>query len=245
MRIIFVATLATLAASSTVFAAGKDSLHVKASTTWNVSLDAEGHVVKLEQTSHVKPLLSEPLERAIRSWEFLPGHVDGVAAATETTLQVGITLDPVGEKGYAVRVDSVNMGGGFAKTNAPHFPASALRGGSKGMAALAVVEARYDEAGKVIAAELAPGAPKVDRAIGNAAVKSVQGWTFQPESVGGHGLAATVYVPICFTVAPQGNKAPDCPSWTPPGAHVAVADGGSFAPEPAATLKSDVIGHTL
>lgn len=245
MRIIFFATLATLAASGTVFAAGKDSLPVKANTTWNVSLDAKGHVVKLEQASHVKPLLSEPLERAIRNWEFQPGHVDGIAAATETTLQVGVTLDPVGEKGYAVRVDSVSTGGRIAKTNAPHFPASALRGGSNGMAALAVVETRYDEAGKVIAAELAPGAPKVDRAIGNAAVKSVQGWTFQPESVGGHGLAATVYVPICFAVAPQGSRAPACPSWTPPGARAAVAEGSSFALEPAATLKSDVIGHTL
>lgn len=34
---------------------------------WAVSLDAQGRVVVLKQTSQLKPILSEPLERAIRT----------------------------------------------------------------------------------------------------------------------------------------------------------------------------------
>jgi len=245
VRTILFAAFVILAMANAAFAGKNDSSPKKVGTEWNVSLDAQGHVVSLEQTSHVKAALSEPLARAIRNWEFEPGHVDSVAAPTETTLQVDITLEPMGADGYAVRVINAMTGGGIAKSTAPRIPISALRSGSHGFSALVVVEVRYNAAGKVVAAEVAPGAPKVDRTVSKATIESVRGWTFRPESVGGHALASTAYVPICFTVAPMGSAPPACPDWTPPGARGAVGNGGSFALEPAATLKSDVIGHTL
>ncbi len=246
MRTVLFTALVALAMSGAAHAAKDASSAIKVDTTWNVSLDADGHVVDLKQSTQVKPLLSEPLARAIRSWVFEPGRVDGRPAATETTLQVGVTLEPNASNGYVVRVDHVNTGGGIAKTLAPTFPVSVLRRESDTFSALAVVQVHYDAAGKVIGAEVAPGAPEVDRAVSDAALKSVRHWTFQPERVGGHALASSAYVPICFTLT-RDRRAPaaDCASWTPPGASTTVANGGSLALEPAATLKSDVIGRTL
>lgn len=239
------AVLVAFVIAQAAFAHKGESSLMKVDTSWNVSLDAQGHVVKLEQASQVKAVLSEPLAHAIRDWQFEPGHIDGVAAPTETTLQVGVTLEPMGRDGYVVRVDSAMTGGSLAKARSPRVPASFLRSASAGISALAVVEARYDANGKVIAAELAPGAPKVDRTVGKVAIDAVRGWTFQPERVGGQGVAAAAYVPICFQAGPEGRATPPCPEWTPPGARAAVGNGGSFALEPAATLKSDVIGRTL
>jgi TonB family protein len=252
MRSILIGGLAAFAIAGSLHAGTDAAAPLALDTTWTVSLDADGRVVELKQESRVKPLVAEPLERAIRGWSFEPGRVDGRPAATETTLNVAITLEPHGE-GYAVRVKNARTGGGVARTTAPTFPRSALPSrGSDVFSALAVVEVRYDEAGKVIAADVAPGAPKVRRDVGKAALDSVRRWTFRPERVDGHAIAATVYVPLCFTASVDSRKAMNaqCEKWTPPGARAGIGGDGSgvgeaFALAPAATLKSEVVGRTL
>lgn len=244
MRQVFFATLATLALVASAHAATEAAGPRTLDTTWKVSLDAQGHVVDLAQSTKVKPVLSEPLARAIRGWDFEPGRVDGQPAPTETTLYVTVRLEPQANDGYAVRVERVRTGGGIKKMAAPKFPMEAVRRHGDSFSAMVVVETHYDAVGKVISAGIAPDSPTAERAISNAALQSVRRWTFQPERVDGHGIASTAYVPICFAL---GNAPlPYCGTWKPPGAAgTDIGNGEAFALNPAATLKSDVIGRML
>jgi hypothetical protein len=65
-----------------------------------------------------------------------------------------------------------------------------------------------------------------------------------PERVGGHGVAASLMVPICYTVT-IGYPPPFECAWTPPGSRSKVDNGAAYALAPVTTLRSDVIGHTL
>lgn len=247
MRPTLFGALVTLALAGSAHADGDTAAPPRLETTWTVSLDADGRVVELAQESRVKPALADPLARAIRGWTFEPGRVDGRPAATQTTLSVAVTLEPQAD-GYAVRVTDARTGGGVARTTAPSLPRSAVPPrGRDVFTALAVIEVRYDAAGKVLAAELAPGAPQVQRDVARAALDSVRRWTFRPERVDGHAIAATVYVPLCFTASVDSRKAMNaqCEKWTPPGREAGIGDGAAFALAPAATLKSEVIGRTL
>ena len=244
MRHVFVTALAALGMVGSACAAAGAAAPLTLETTWSVALDASGHVVGVEQSSQIKPLLADPLAKAIRGWEFEPGRVDGKPAPTETTLYLDVTLEPGANDSYAVRVDGVRTGGAVSQIKAPVFPTSLLQHKSvleQNSAALVVVEAHYDQDGKVVSVAPAPGAPKVQKALSKAVMTAVKGWTFTPERVAGHGVAAGAYVPVCFAMAANGA---DCGKWSPL-AGADIGNGVAFALEPAATLKSDVIGRTL
>lgn len=239
MRQVFFAVLTTFGLAVSAQAGSNAAAASTVDTTWTVSLDANGRVVDLAQSTKVKPVLSEPLAAAIRGWTFEPGRIDGQPAPTETTLYVTVTLELQTGDGYAVRVASASTGGALDKVAFPSLSSRALRsiGASP---ALAVVEAHYDESGKVLEAKLAPDTPKIQRELSRAALSAARRWIFRPERVDGHAIAASAYVPVCFSIGGV-----DCPTWTPPGAQAGIGDGAAFALQPAATLKSDVIGRML
>lgn len=213
-------------------------------TRWSVSLDASGHVIDVKQKSQAKPPIADPLATAIRSWEFKPGSLNGDPAATETTLRVRVRLEPRGDDAFVVRVDRVGTGGDLDKTDAPVFPISVVKAHTGGFAATVVVEAHYDEAGNVVSVAPAPGTTKVDPSLTRSALKAVKGWTFAPERVAGHGVAATAYVPVCYWLAGNPRIRDDC-RWLPPGEGEEIGSGMAFVPNPSATLVSDVIGQAL
>lgn len=215
---------------------------------WKMSLDAEGNVVALKDDGSLKAALRDPLERAIRGWIFDPGHIAGRPAPTETGLTVDVSIVP-SAGGYTVRIDDARTGGRISPRAGDHkalprFPADAVR---LKLAAMVVVKANYDENGQVLSVE-----PQRDQGIGvigsleAATVVAVKRWIVSPERVDGHGVASSVMVPVCYTITSRssGSIDLDC-SWKPPGSNSKVDNGGAFALDPVAHLRSDVIGHAL
>lgn len=241
MRPNFSTALATLVLIAAVQVQADSKVPATVDSTWRVTLAADGSVTALEQETRLKPTLAEPLARAIRSWTFEPGKIDGKPAVTETTLYLTVGLDEQAE-GYAVRVDDVRTGGGIqiGSQGAPRFPVNELRDNT---AALVVVEANYDASGKVVSAHAVPGTQRVARDFDTAAVDAVRRWKFLPEKVGGRGIAATVRVPICFSAASRHSEAPDCAPWVPAGGKAATR--GAVTSDPAAKLRVDVIARRL
>lgn len=248
MRTTLCAVLAALAMTQVAFAGKDGSSPMKVDTSWNVSLDAQGHVVKLEQTSHVKPLLSEPLARAIRGWKFEPGKLDGKPVATETALTLEVSFLPVSD-GYSLHIDDARVGGttdaASLMRNPPRPPTEAFQK-MRGSVAMVVIKLDYDSDGHVVAVDALPNESlNAPSSMQRATVAAAKHWRIKPERVGGKGVASSVTIPICYSVG-YGLREPkfSC-SWTPPGSKTRVGDGAAFAAEPAAKILTDVIGRTL
>ena len=241
MRIARVALVGLLALAP--LAGAEEPLVVE--STWGVSLDASGHVVALESHGALKPVLRDPLAEAIRGWAFEPGRIDGQPAPTETSLDLSVALEADAGGNYQVRVVDVRIGAEVASSVPPRFPPRLVRRIKTPFSGLVVAEVRYDAQGRVLEAELAPGTPAADPLLQEAALESIRKWRFQPERVGGHPLAGSAWVPLCFTLTTSARHIPDCEHWTPPGANTPVPDGSAFALQPAATLRSEVVGHLL
>lgn len=205
-------------------------------TAWKLSLDATGRIVALEAEGPLKPVLHDSLARTIRGWSFEPGRVEGRPAPTETTLSLVVAVEPRGGDDYGFRVVSTHTGGGVDKIDPPWFPKGELKRSGPSFAVLAIVEVRYNEAGKVVSTRLAPGAPPVRRAFEEAAVAAVRRWTFRPERVAGRAVAATVDVPICFVSQySREDPAPACGQWASPDAGARSGADASEGPASAMT----------
>lgn len=215
-------------------------------TKWLVSLDAEGHVVGIEPAdATLVESARVPLERAIREWRFVSGRVNGTPAPTQTILTLDIALVPAGEDRFNVRIEDAHTGGDIAIKGArkpPRYPSDAIQHRWRGMVVLKV---DYDADGRVVASSPADGAPTVAMSLVRSAEKAVKDWAFSPEVVGGHALAGSAFVSVCFDIVPAGSRpSGDC-VWTPPGSKSALRDGEAIALAPATRLETDVIGHTL
>jgi hypothetical protein len=214
---------------------------------WKVSIDAKGEVATLQDRGHLDAAVRDPLEHAIHAWTFEPGRVDGQPAPTETMVTLDVTFVPSADGKYAVRIDDARTGGAVnvatAKKSPPRMPRDAIH---LGLMALVVVKADYDTDGKIVAVEPQPDQGiNASKSLQAATVAAVRKWTVDPEQVGGHGVAASLMVPICYTVT-DGRAPPEfAREWTPPGSRSKIDNGGAYALEPAARLKSDVIGRTL
>lgn len=250
MRHAFMASCAALAIAASgqaVTAAAAAPAPITIETSWDVSLDANGKVTEVAQHTTIKPILADPLATAIRGWAFEPGQIDGQPAPTQTTLQVSVEVEELANDGYAVRVLRASTGGRVDQMPPVRLlpdNAALIRSGS--FSSLVVLKIHYDESGSVVSAEPAPGAPEVQKSLSKSVIRAAKQWTFQPERVGGHGIASTVYLPICFSVRSANEKSDHgCQKWAPHEASGSIADGTAFALEPAATLKSDVVGRLL
>lgn len=242
MRSIWILALSCLTLSSPLPAADRRTAPIGIDLAWQVSLDAQGHVVQLEAVPNARvdrvPQIRAQLAKAVRTWQFLPGMVQGKPRTTETTLHVHATLVPVSDTTFRIRVDRADPGAGIAKRAVPHYPGAAARRHRIGEVILHV---RYDTSGKVISAIPVPSSPKVDPSLIVAAQKAAQHWLFQPETVGGHGVAGGVCLPFCFSVGADHAKC----DWAPPHRDVALGNGEALALNPAVHLITRVAGRTL
>src|SRR5262249_46556479 len=105
-----------------------------------------------------------------------------------------------------------------------------------------IVAAHFDANGHAQTVEPTADSPERDGLLVEAATDAVKRWTFQPESVEGHGVPGTVKIPFCFFMNRPSSSACD---WMAPGQTRPVADGEAFASDPVAKLASDVVGKTL
>lgn len=224
-------------------AAEDKPLHLSAS--WDVSLDAQGKVVALEGGKRLDAAVREPLQKAIRSWTFEPGRVDGSPASTDTALTLDLSFVPTADGQYSIRIDQARTGGKVGKSTPPRFPREAVR---PGLVALVVVKLDYDADGRVTSVEVVPDQGfNTSRALDSAAVKAARQWKVLPEKVAGHGVASSIMTPICYYVEPVGRhvEGDPCPAWTPPGSTSSVGQGEAYALAPTAKLVSEVAGRTL
>jgi len=213
---------------------------------WLVSLDAAGRVTAIEPTDGTLVEAARvPLERAIREWRFVSGRVNGVPAPTQTILTLDIALVPADDDRFHVRIDDARTGGDLAikgMRKPPRYPADAIQHRWQGMVVLKV---DYDTDGRVVASGQAAGAPTVAMSLVRSAEKAVKEWGFTPEVVGGHALAGSAFISVCFNIVAPGTRPNNDCAWTPPGAKSALRETDAFALAPATRLETDVVGHTL
>ena len=168
-------------------------------------LDASGKLVSIEWIG-TKPndrLVTAPLEAVIRSWEFEPGKVDGVAAVTETGLLLHVGLSRTAAGGLAVDIDEAHTGAFSVKQDPPAYPRDQAR---RGVQAQVVVNIRTDATGQITSATIAEyegsqSSTASRRDFEAAALDAVKSWTYRIERVGGNGLATTMRVPISFCMS--------------------------------------------
>jgi TonB family protein len=224
-RTLALLTLSAVAACA--MAADESAKPVDLTLQWSASVDADGKLTALAPVDEKYAELYKRLEADVRSWHFSSGKVDGVPAAAETTLTVHLHLTPV-EGGYHIDVRSAEAGPRYAKMTTPKYPDGALmshRGGG------VLIRATYDADGRVTKAETTEGGfPKPGNDIEHAALAAVKGWTFKPESIGGHGRAGVAIVPVCFSVGP-GPLETKC-RFTDPVSKRDVENGGLLAIDP-------------
>ena len=173
---------------------------------WRLGLDPGGNVTTLlPALVKASKALRTVLEPAIRNWKFTPGMVNGVPAATETTLRVNFSLVPSADgNAYSVKFNYVQTGGAPGDHNYPP-PMTWSQGQtikSEGhSSALVVLIATYDVDGKVIAVAPTDQSPVTKGSLLTLATKTLRNWNFVPERVAGTGIAGTVIVPFCFSVS--------------------------------------------
>lgn len=248
-----VASMPLVAAATDVPVSGKgvealakaDEADSRYRVRWTLSLDATGHVVDVKAGAQtLADVVRVPLEHAIRGWRFVPGKVNGEPAPTETMLTLDIALVPAGDK-FNVRVDDARTGGGVSiagPRKPPHYPPDAIQHRWQGMVVLKV---DYDGEGHVVATKPQEGAPEVAMSLVRSAEKAVKAWAFEPEVVGGHAIAGSAIVPVCFEIVPHGTRPEMRCDYTPPGARSVLHDNDVFAIEPVAKLETDVVGRIL
>lgn len=226
--------------------AGKRTRDLHLTQSWQVSLDADGRVTRLDPIDELAPAVRDPLERAIRGWTFEPGRIEGRPAPTETTLTLDVSFAPGQGDDYSVRIDDARTGGrivpDISRKGAPRFPREAVK---RGLFAMIVVRVDYDVDGRVVAVEPQPQyAINSMRVLEKATAVAVKKWMVAPERVGGRAVASSLLLPVCYTVTSGRPPEYDC-AFTPEGSTARIGEGGAFALESSTQLRSEVIGRTL
>lgn len=204
-----------------------------------------GHVLALKQTTKLKPALAEPLERAIRSWAFEPGKIAGQPQPTETSLSLSIVMEPIGDDGYAIRIEDAQTGGRSKKMTPPSIRSRDVREASY----LYAMRVAYAKDGKVVSIVAKAGSPQVPAGVRKEFEAAVKSWTFEPERVGGQPLAAEIVIPLCVSIWKAAFREPagleDACEWKSLQKRSPVGNGQFVAVDPAAKLLTDVVGRTL
>lgn len=108
---------------------------------WTLSLDADGKIAKLAPINENNlPALREQIEPVVHTWHFTPGKVGGQPALTETTLRVGVALDPTHGSEYQGHITFATTGPVYQHMVKPEYPETAQHFGHEG----AVIAAGVD-----------------------------------------------------------------------------------------------------
>jgi hypothetical protein len=231
---------------------------------WRVRIGVDGKVLNLADAGtggKLSAAVRESVERAIRGWSFVPGTVNGKPAATETTVTVNMTLAPSAENTHEVCLKDASTGGSLDAFSVgamrPWFPQElkdSLNRRHAGFVGRVVVKADYDAQGRILDVTPQPDMSLNAKpglvASADIVVRKLKIW---PERVDGHGVAASVFVPLCYAYD-NWNKLTRqsweqaCP-WigAPPGAGFAIDSvrvHAAYTIDPVAKLASNAGGGT-
>lgn len=196
-----------LALAGTISAATADE-PIQAWLRANITLDASGELTSIEwpdQKARGK-VLTDHLEKLVRTWEFEPGKVDGVPAITKTRLNLKIEVEKNPQGGMEVAILQANTGMGSNSMAPPAYPITPAK---RGYSAELRLRLDIDENGKVASARVVEyqgdSQDKWIRAdFEKAGMKAIQSWIFEPEHVAGQPLSSTINVPVRFCIEAKG-----------------------------------------
>lgn len=192
--------LASFPSQSVGFGWDPGKIYLKA----NIVLDAYGTLTSIEwlDTKPSGRVVTEPLEKAVRSWEFEPGKLNGVPAITQTGLSLDVTLRKTGKHEFVLRIDDARTGPLPDVLAPPSYPRNQARSGAQAYVDLLL---DTDDAGNVVSATVADYAGSNStkssrKEFEAAALGMAHAWKFRPELVGGKPLATGFTVPVWFCI---------------------------------------------
>lgn len=174
-----------------------------------VDVDAAGKPQRVEASPELPDAIRAFVEKRVRSWQYLPARIDGVAQSARTFVAVRACAVPAGN-GYRLGMDFKGNG---PRTKAdrpftpPRYPPLAQRGNTEaefvlvlgvepdGRAAIDRIE-RADVVGRAGASEFEPTLRQW--------VKTIR---FEPEQVAGKPVRGMVRVPVSFSQGGQTDAA--------------------------------------
>ncbi len=172
-----------------------------------LSLDASGKVTALEfngKNGDSDPI-AQKLAPVIRTWSFVPGSVNGVPMATETTLSLHLQTLKTGDGTYALRILDAHTGTVTTKAPPPEYPNDALREETEA-SVIAVVSVGVDGVpARIEIAGIRTTNGKdhaTDKMFETAVIEMAKTWRFRPEVVGGRAVTAQIKIPVEFCVNP-------------------------------------------
>lgn len=198
-HIVAVAILALVALPSMAESQPKKTLRFY--VNYELTLAPDGSIEKLVlRDKKLSPLITDFLEKSIRSWKFSPGSLQGVPQRTESALWLNVEAVPREDGNYDLKIFDANTGLlGVAAMTIPKYPMNEMRRGQEAVLRLVV---SYDENGTVTKIEratvLSPREEKLMKPFEQASFSAVKKWRFNPEKIGGQGVAGTSIVPITF-----------------------------------------------
>ncbi|MDH5823077.1 energy transducer TonB [Luteimonas sp. RD2P54] len=201
-----------------------------------VTIDTDGRIASLEwkEQSDTDRIVIDQIEPIVRSWEFVPGTVDGVPAVTRTGLSLRTRIVEGGDA-ISVYIEDASTGASTTSMHPPSYPGAALRD-RVSAEVIAEIEIAADGAVVLVGTRFEGSRDTLHRRqFLRAAEDAVRDWEFTLEEVGGHPVATRMSVPITFCVDPSGW----CRQRERAAAMRPVAPGQALALESAVSLKSD------
>ena len=175
----------------------------------NLDLDAEGAITGIEwprMAAEAKPF-TDHIEKIIREWEFVPGSVNGVPAATQTGLTLLLSMGENSEGSLTLAILEAHTGAVAESMVHPRYPANQARMNNS---AIVTVVLDVDEGGAVTEVEVVGyqsdyKSPKTREDFVAATRAAAMLWKFSPERVAGDGLASRVRIPFEFCMESQAS----------------------------------------
>jgi hypothetical protein len=146
--------------------------------------------------------LAKRLDARVRTWEFVPGTLDGVPVPTRTGLSIRVRATPQADGSLELRLIDAHTGPSLLTRAWPRFPMHALQDGSEVVARAELVIAA-DGTAAVTSVEIDSKGNR--RAIEKTVREAFADWRFAPEIVGGRAVATRMTVPMNFCRERRGS----------------------------------------
>jgi len=196
--------------------------HISGNVMLKVHVDEQGNPESAAVDSVEPPeaaVLSDAAIAAVMRWKFNPALRDGIAVADDVHVPVEFRVDEDEATGGAARATAAKaIPASYRKLSPPAYPASSVASGIEGVV---FVTAAVDTDGHVTSASVDHAEPVVASVLGDAAIKAVKSWTFNPATQNAKAIASRIVVPLRFALndpktVPTGAMPATAPPPPPP-----------------------------